>query len=262
MSIPLDRRQFLLLPLGALLAPRGTVGAESRVQKGYDVEVGVLYDIFTFHLVGSIDQRVDRAAGTYRVILTGEGSGIANHLESEGRLREGRWAPDRTLSWVDVRGRHSQTEIAYDYSAGLVDYHARGETFFLRRVRLVDDRLTIAPGRRVDDVVSAVLNYAEDQWPARPDGAYVTNVVRRAKRDDEGPDDIAPTYHAELVPFELRVVSDNTTGKSTAQFDLTRFSSWARASRPARIVFSQNRWPELITTSMILGSFITIRFNG
>jgi hypothetical protein len=35
-----------------------------------------------------------------------------------------------------------------------------------------------------------------------------------------------------------------------------------RPSRPARIVFGMNRRPELITTSMILGSSITIRLGS
>lgn len=262
MSIPLGRRQFLTLPLALLLSPLARAAAESPVQGRYAVDVGILYDVFTFHLVGTIDERIDRAAGTYAVTFAGQGPSIANRLESEGRIRDGRWAPARSLSWVSVRGRQSRTDITYDHAGGRIDYHARGETFFLRRLRVVNDRLTIAPARRVDDVVSAVLNYADGRWPARADGAYVTDVVRRAKRDDEGPDEVAESYHAELVPFELRVTADPTTGRPTAQFDLTRFSSWARPSQPARIVFDDDRRPALITTAMILGSSITIRLRA
>jgi hypothetical protein len=64
---------------------------------------------------------------------------------------------------------------------------------------------------------------------------------------------------AELVPFELKVAPDPETGKASARFDLTRFSSWAKKSEPARIVFGADRRPEVITSSMILGTKVTIR---
>ena len=262
MSISLDRRQFLTLPLALLVGPLARAAGQNQVHGRYDVDVGILYDVFTFHLAGTIDERIDRAAGAYAVTFAGQGTGIANRLESHGRLREGRWAPERSLSWVDVRGRQSRTEVLYDHAGGQIDYHARGETFFLRRLRLVDDRLPLSPGRHVDDVVSAVLNYADGQWPRRADGVYATEVVRRARRDDEGPDDVAQAYRAELVPFELRISTEPATGRSTAEFDLTRFSSWARSSPPARVVFDDHRRPALITTAMILGSSVTIRLSA
>jgi hypothetical protein len=86
-------------------------------------------------------------------------------------------------------------------------------------------------------------------------------VVRRRKRDGEGPDDVDPQPRAELVPLELRIAEDTTTGKPVASFDMTRFSSWARADRPGRIVFGTHRRPELITSSLALGTSLTIRLT-
>lgn len=262
MSILLNRRQFLTLPLVPLLAPIARLDAETRPAGWYAVDAAVFYELFTFHLAGTIDERVDRVAGRYAVTFVGEGASIANRLESRGVLRAGRWAPERTFSWVNVRGRESRTEIAYNYASGTIDYHARGETFFLRRLRVVDDRVPIPPRRHVDDVITAVQNYADDRWPARDDGVYVTEVVRRAKREDEGPDEVAAHYRAELAPLELRVAADPANGKPTGEMDLTPFSSWTQSSRPARIVFNSKRRPEVITTSMILGSSVTIRLSG
>jgi hypothetical protein len=45
-------------------------------------------------------------------------------------------------------------------------------------------------------------------------------------------------------------------------FDLSPFSSWVPPTRPARIVFGANRRPELVTSSMILGSSVTIRIGA
>jgi hypothetical protein len=59
----------------------------------------------------------------------------------------------------------------------------------------------------------------------------------------------------------LKTVPD-PSGKSTALFDLSRFSSWAKPSEPARVVFAASRRPELITSSMILGTSVTIRFTA
>jgi len=64
------------------------------------------------------------------------------------------------------------------------------------------------------------------------------------------------------VPLEAKIAPDPENGKSSALFDLSPFSSWMRPSRPARIVFGTNRRPELITTSMILGSSVTIRLGS
>jgi hypothetical protein len=108
--------------------------------------------------------------------------------------------------------------------------------------------------------MSATLNYSDYRWPMQAGGAYRTFVVRRRRLKNEGPDDVAHLYRAEIVPLELYVVPD-ASGKATALFDLSHFSSWAKPSQPARIVLSQNRRPESIQSSLILGTFVTIRFN-
>jgi hypothetical protein len=259
----LTRRQFLTLPIAlAALGPRVVVGGEAETRHGaYMVEVGVLYDVMTFRLDGTITQAVDRAARQYEITVAGEGSGIANRVESRGRLVDGWWAPTRTLSWLQVRGRESRSEVVYDVGTRTIDYRSRSETFFLRRVRTVEDRIAMPAGRHVDDVLSALLNYVDGVWKPDPAGLYRTWVVRRRKRDDEGPDDVDPDARAELAPFEMRLDPEGATSKQTAVFDMTRFSSWARRDRPARIVFGANRRPELITASLILGTSMRIQFR-
>src|SRR5688572_20092271 len=225
MSIPaIGRRQFLALPLVLLLAPRARDAAADVSQRKarYAVDVGILYRAFTFQLTGTIDEAVDRVAQRYHVVLSGQGSRIENRLESRGTLRGGRWAPDVSTSSVQVLGRQSRTEIAYDYARDTVEYHARGETFFLRRLRVVDDLLRVPPGLHVDDVVSAILNYADGLWPAQSGGGlFRTHIVRRHRADNEGADDVADAYRAELVPFDLKTSVDAQTGKPVAEFDLT-----------------------------------------
>jgi hypothetical protein len=214
--------------------------------------------MLTFHLDGTIEESIDRTTSDYHVVIAGEGSSIANRIESWGKLRGGRWTPIRSRSWFKVRGRLSRTEIDYDHARRIIEYRARGETFFLRRLRVVEDVVTVPEGTHVDDAVSATLNYADGLWPAR-DGTLQTFVVRRRRTEDEGPDDVAAGYRAELAPLEARLTPDTGSGKSSAAFDLSPFSSWIRPSSPARIVFGADRRPELITTSMILGSSIKIR---
>jgi hypothetical protein len=258
----ISRRQFLTLPLALLLSPGAGVLAQGQVARGgYAADVGILYDMLTLQLQGSIEETVDRGAGEYRVLAAGTGPGIANRLDSSGILRNGRWAPVRSQSWFDIRGRQSRTEVAYDWRRRRIEYHARGETFFLRRVRVVDDVVSVADGTHVDDVMSATLNYADGRWHADVDGAYRTLVVRRRRAENEGPDDVAASYRAEVVALDLKAAPD-TSGKATALFDLSRFSSWAKPSHPARVVFGHTRRPELITTSMILGTSVTIRFTA
>jgi hypothetical protein len=257
----INRRGFLTLPFAALFSLITRVNAEPAVRRGqYAADIGVLYDMLTFHLQGTIEESIDRAAGEYRVVIAGQGTSIASRIDSSGILQNGRWAPRRSSSWFNVRGRQSRTEISYDYSRASIDYRARSETFFLRRVRTVEDVVVIPSGIHVDDAVSATLNYADGVWLTR-DGILHTFVVRRRQAPDEGPDDVAPLYRAELSPLAARVVPEQENGKATALFDLSPFSSWMRPSRPARIVFGTNRRPELITTSMILGSSVTIRLG-
>ena len=257
----MKRRQFLTLLLALGLAPLGGAWAAVEPRKGgYAADVGILYRVFSLHLTGTMDEAVDRALGRYDVTISGEGSRIANRIESHGVLRDGRWAPTRTASWFQVVGRESRTELVFDYAARTAEYHYRGETFLLRRLRVAEDVLTL-PGAHVDDAVSAILNYADRRWPADADGTLRTQVIRRRRPANEGPDDVDKLYRAELVPLVLKVGPDPETAKPTALFDLSGFSSWAREDRPARIDFGPDRRPELISSSLILGTSVTIRLR-
>ncbi len=256
-----SRRHFLTVPVALVLAPWARAWAEVQARNAsYTADVGILYDLLTFHVAGTVLESVDRAAGRYEVTIAGQGARIANRIESHGRLLGGRWAPVRTSASFQVVGRDTRSHVAYDWERRTIDYHARAETFFLRRVRVVDDTVAIPPGRHVDDAVSAMLNHADGQWPAGPDGRLHTFVVRRRRSEREGPDDVERSYRAELVPFTLSLSTD-ASGAATAQIDMTRFSSWARADQPARVVFGPSRRPSLIASSLILGTSIAIRFT-
>jgi hypothetical protein len=259
---PLSRRQFLTLPLGLVLAPLAGAAAETEQRRAaYDADIGLLYNALSFELVGTVEEAVDRVAGRYQFAAVGQGARISNRIESRGIRRDGRWAPLQASAWFQVAGRESRSEVAYDWDRRVIDYHFRGETFLLRRLRVADDRVSVPEGQDVDDVISAVLNYADGLWRPEPDGSFRTHVIRRRRPDDEAPDAVQQYYRAEIVSFVLRVAPDPETGKPTALFDLSRFSSWAKAGRPARIVFGPNRRPEAITAPMILGTSVTIRLK-
>jgi hypothetical protein len=256
-----NRRDFLTLLLAGVLVP-GRLGAEVVAHRsGFAADVGILYQMLTFHLKGDVEESVDRGGGRYEVRVNGQGDGIANRIESNGVLREGRWVPLRGASWFQVRGRESRVQITYDYERRVVTYHARGETFLMRRLRVVDDSVPLPAGASIDDAISASLNFRDGYWKPGADGRLRTQVVRRRRSDNEGPDDVAQTYRAELVPLELKIEPEPDTGKPSALLDLSRFSSWAREDRPARIVFNAERRPALITGSMILGTSVTIRLG-
>ena len=254
----LSRREFLTLPLALALAPVGTAwGGVERYQRGYTLDVGVLYDVFKFGNAGSIEERVDRAANTYEVVIAGRGTSIETSIESGGEWRDGRWWPTHTKSFFLVLGRESRTDVAYDYARRTSAYHARAETFFLRRERLVNDTVALPPGARVDDAISALLNYQDNVWLPDADGMYRTHIVRRQRKKGELPDDVDKAgYRAELVPLQFRVEG------STALVDLTRFSSWALEESPGRITFGPDRRPQRLLASLRLGTRITVQFDG
>src|SRR2546422_9085590 len=162
----------------------------------------------TFHLPGALEEAVDRAAGRYEIKAVGQGSKIQNRVESRGMLLDGRWAPLEATSWFLVAGRETRSQTVYDYDRRRIEYHFKGETFLLRRVRVADDVVTIPPGLHVDDVITAVLNYADGRWPPEADGGYHTHVVRRQRPAKEGPADASQTYRAQLVPLIPKVPSD------------------------------------------------------
>jgi hypothetical protein len=258
----MDRRRFLILALAAGLAPVRVARAATEERTGtFEADVGILFGALSFRLAGTIREAVDRPAGRYDVTIRGQGDDITNAIDSSGSLRDGRWAPGRTRSVFLVHGRESRTDVAYDWTRRTIEYHSRSETFFLRRVRQADDVVSVPEGMHVDDVISATLNYAEGLWPPQPAGSLLTHVVRRHRPTGEKPDDVRKAYRAELVPFVLRVTTDPATGRPMALFDLTRFSSWARESEPARIVFGTHRRPETITSSLMLGTSVAIRIT-
>ena len=261
----IGRRQFLALPLGALLVlfagSLSRTGAEPRTRTGaYVVDIALLYGVFGLHLDGTLTEVVDPTAGRYHVTAEGKGDGIANRVESSGLLRSGRWVPGESHSRFNVRGRESRSDIVYDWGRRTVDYDFRGETFLLRRVRVAHDVLSISESMRLYDAVSAMLNYQEGRWPPQPDGSFLTHVVRRKRQENEQPEDVQAGYRAELAPFNFKVTIDPESGKRTALFDLSRFSSWAKQDRPATITFGADGQPEQITMEMILGTSVRLGF--
>lgn len=263
---PITRRRFLTLPLALLTVPLAPLGGRAWAQPEsrratYAVDVGIFYGVLAFHLEGVLNEAVDRAAGRYDVRMAGEGDGIANRIESNGLIRAGRWTPRETHSWFSVKGRESRSDVTYDWTRRTIEYHFRGETFFLRRLRVADDLVPVPEAVDVDDAISATLNYADGRWTPRGDGSYQTHVIRRKKAENEGPDDVQTAYRAELVPFMLKVAPDPGSGKSAALFDLTRFSSWAKRGEPARVTFGPDKRPEVMSMPMILGTSVKIHLR-
>ena len=257
----LTRRHFLTLPLVLLLAPVSRALAEGGARRtAYEADASVLFGALRFRLAGTIDERVDRAAGRYDVQIEGEGTGFSNRGEASGALRDGRWAPLASSARVKVRGREGRADIAYDYERRLVHYRARSETFFLGRVRTVDDVVPIPPGLHLDDTMSGFLNHADGHWRPEPGGLLQTHVVRRKREAGEGVEEVGGTHRAEIVPVTLTVEGDQTSGVRAASFDLTRFSSWALADHPARITFGPDGRPQQITSRLMFGTSLTLRF--
>src|SRR2546429_958007 len=256
------RRDFLTLPLALLLPPPARACAAVVAHSApYRVDVSLLYGALTYHIDETLAESIDRTGGRYDVTMTGEGDGIANRIDSTGTLRQGRWAPIRSRSFFSVKGRESRADITYDYAARKIDYHFKGETFFLRRLRVVDDVVPMPEGVHIDDAISATLNYADKLWPSQADGKLVTHVIRRKLASNEGPDDVQARYQAELVPFTLNVGLDAETRKPIGRFDLTRFSSWAKQNQPAQITFGVDRRPEHMSLPMMLGTSVQIRLK-
>src|ERR1041384_8197864 len=196
----ISRRLFLTLPLAAILAPILRVAAHgAEWHATYAADVGILYNVISLRLTGTITESLDNDGRRYDVTITGQGSNIENRVQSIGRLIDNRWAPTSTTSWFQVRGREAKSEIGYDYGARTVNYRYRGETFFLRRIRSVNDTIQIPVSTQVDDVISAMLNYAENRWPVAGDGKLSTHVVRRRRNENEGPDDVDREARAEEI---------------------------------------------------------------
>src|SRR6266852_5869483 len=248
----LTRRAFLAAPLPLLLAPRlawGQAQAKNLQRQVYDfgVDVGVMWDLFTFAVTGTVTEEIDLAAGRYRMVLTGEG----------------RFVPVETHSRNTVRGREGTLNLLYDYDRGTVEYHSVGHTFFLGRRRQVDDTLKLPVGQRVDDLLSAERNLVANKLDQDPDGTYRTLIVRRSRAENEGPDDVSPSgYRAELVPLRFRLTPDSATGRLNALIDITGFSSWSRGNEPARVTFTSDRRLETVQSKLILGTTLKVRIKG
>lgn len=264
MSAPLSRRQFLSLPLGLLALP-ALAGAEPVTRKTftYQANMAVLFELMTFNVTGTVVEEIDYGAGQYRVVLTGEGSGVTHRSESTGVIRAGRFLPGTSWSAGAVRGRDNRSLTKYDHERGTVELHSRYHTLILGRLRQLDDVLKLPAGQPVDDIISATLNFAAGRLDIDPGGYCYTNVVRRAKAENEGPDDVSDSgYRAELVPLRFKTQTDPATGRLTAVIDITRFSSWARSNRPALVTFDQARHVESMKSSLMLGSTVSLRLTS
>jgi hypothetical protein len=257
----LSRRHFLALPLASLLLPCvASADRPARKTFSYQADIGVLFDLLNYHVSGTVTEDIDYAAGRYRVVLTGEGTGVTQRTEANGIIRAGRFLPLENLSIGTVRGRENRFLVKYDYDHGTVEYHSVAYTLILSRRRQVDDVVKLPAGQPVDDLASAMLNFAANRLEHDPEGYYRTAIVRRAKADNEGPDDVSASgYRAEIVPLRFRATSDPATGRLSARIDLTRFSSWARSHQPARVTFDQTRHIESVRSPLMLGSSFSVR---
>jgi hypothetical protein len=261
----LSRRAFLAASLPLLASPQAAL-AQAPVQVparqvfDYSVDVGVLFNLITFALKGTVVKEIDPAAGRYRISMNGEGDSISLHTDARGMIRQGRFTPVEMRSHSTIRGRESRLDMIYDHDRGTVEYHSVMHTFFLGRRRQVDDTLKLPTDRRVDDLLSAELNFAANSLEQDPDGTYRTFIVRRARPEDEGPDDVSASgYHAELIPLRFQAVPEDASGRLRALIDITSFSSWARHNQPARVTFGSDRHLESVETKLILGTTFTVR---
>lgn len=254
------RRARVVLVVTALAAlVASDVACAVEQETPYTVTARLLGGVLTFELQGTLVERVDRDAGRFEIRASGHGAGIANAFESAGLLRAGRWVPESTSLLVSVWGRTYRSELRHDPDSRVARYRSRGETFFLRRPRLVEDTLALEPGQHLDDLGSASLNYAERRWPPDPDGRLRTYLVRGSA----GPLQRANgsrAYRAELRRLELAPRTDER-GRVTALVDITGFSAWALPDRPAHVVFRPDGRPERLTLSLRHRTSVQIEFG-
>jgi hypothetical protein len=261
MAFSVSRRAFLVASLALLVSPRTARGeAPARQVFDYSVEVGVLFNLISFALKGTFVKDIDRTAGRYRVTMNGEGDSISLQTEASGMIRQGRFMPVETHSNSTIRGRESRLHLLYDHDRGTVRYRSVMHTFFLGRRREVDDTLKLPSNRRVDDLLSAELNFVANVLEQDPDGTYRTFIVRRSRPENEAPDDVSASgYRAELVPLRFQVTPDDGTGRLNSLIDITSFSAWARSNQPARVTFTADRHLESVQTKLILGTTFKAR---
>jgi hypothetical protein len=261
----LSRRAFLAASLPLLASPQavlaqGPVQAPARQVFDYSVNVGVLFNLITFALKGTVVKEINHAAGRYRISMNGEGDSISLHTEASGMIRQGRFMPLEIHSQSTIRARESRLDMIYDHDRGTVEYHSVMHTFLLGRRRQVDDTLKLPADRRVDDLLSVELNFAANMLEREPDGTYRTFIVRRSRPEDEGPDDVSASgYHAEVTPLRFQAVPEDASGRLRALIDITSFSSWARRNQPASVMFGPDRHVESLQTKLILGTTFKVR---
>lgn len=260
MTFRLSRRAFLAAPLSLLVLPRAVAAAPAPQPLDFTVDVGVLFDMITFALKGTLLKEIDTAAGNYRVTMTGEGDKISLNTVARGVIRQGRFMPVDLHSVSTIRGRESRLDMHYDHDRGTVEYHSVTHTFFLGRRRQVDDVLKLPADRIVDDLLSAEFNFASNTLAREPDGTYHTYIVRRARPDNEGPDDVSPSgYRAELIPLRFQVKPGEAPGRLRALIDITAFSGWARRDQPALATFGPDRHLESVQAKLMLGTSFKAR---
>jgi hypothetical protein len=247
--------------LGSLMPARRAAG--SGRSSDYRVDISMLWGILRYSVAGSMVEEIDAAAGRYRVLITGTGTGVSSRIEAQGLIEPGgRHRPLEMKNAHSLAGRESWLSITYDYGRNVVDYHAVGHTLLLGRRRQVDDLVPLPEGRIVDDAVSAGLNLAAGQLERDATGTYHMSILRRSRPVGEGPDDVSPAgYRVELVPVRLRVEPDASTGRLAARMDVSGWSSWARPDEPARLVFTADRRLESIEARLQFGSMIRMRLT-
>jgi hypothetical protein len=261
MGFSFSRRAFLAGSLPLLAIPRAAFGGDpARQVFDCSVDAGVLFNLFTFAFKGTVVKEIDRAAGRYRVTMNGQGDSISVDTQASGMIRKEQFMPVETHSHSLIRGRESKLDLRYDHDRGIVEYHSVTHTFFLGRRRQVDDTLKLPSDRRVDDLLSAELNFAANVLEQEPDGTYRTFIVRRSRPENEAPDDVSASgYRAELVPLRFQVTPGDGPGRLKSLIDITSFSSWARSNQPARVTFAADRQLESVQTKLILGTTFKAR---
>jgi hypothetical protein len=260
----LTRRGFLALPIAFLGHFRNANAARnSRTEEDFKVDVAALYGLLSVALTGTVSQEIDSLGRRYRVVMEGQGVGAAHRTESVGILREGRCFPTESRLHQKIRGREATVSISYDYVRRIVEYHSFSQTLLLGRRRQVDDTLRLPDRQPVDDLASAYLNFAANKLDSDGPGRYHTLIVRRAWKENEGPDDVSSNgYRAMLAPVRLQVTPDPATGGLNGQLDMTSLSSWARAGQPARLIFDQHRHLQSFQSALILGTTVTVRLTS
>jgi hypothetical protein len=259
-------RRALLFGLSAWALASGMPvrrAAGSARSSDYRVDISMLWGVIRYSVAGSMVEEIDAAAGRYRVLITGSGTGVSSRIEAQGLIEPGgRHRPLEMKNAHSLAGRESWLSITYDYGRGLVDYRAVGHTLLLGRRRQVDDLVRLPEGRVVDDAVSAGLNLAAGHLERDATGTYHMSILRRSRPAGEGTDDVSPAgYRVEVVPVRLRVEPDPRTGVLVAQMDMSGWSSWARPDQPARLAFTPDRRLESVEARLQFGSTIRMRFT-